>query len=53
MINGCVKLALIGRELLERTHAATRAYDGNQIAGLHLLVHKLFQRTPHKVGALK
>jgi hypothetical protein len=53
MIEGCVKLAFIGGELLERTNTTTRAYDGNQIARLHLLVYKLSQGAPHKVSALK
>jgi hypothetical protein len=53
MIDGCVKLATIGGELLERADTATGAYDGNEIASLHLLVHKLSQRAPHKVSALK
>jgi hypothetical protein len=53
VIDGCVKPAFIGCELLQRPNTATRAYYRNKIDRLHLLVNKLFQRASHIMSALK
>lgn len=48
-----VKLPLVGAELLHRAHARAGAYDGDHVAGLHLLVDELLERNPHLRSALK
>jgi hypothetical protein len=48
-----VKLPFVRSELLQSADAAAGANDGDQIAGLHLLVNKLFQGSTDLVSALK
>src|SRR5207237_5805782 len=53
VLNGSMQQALVGRELLQRADACARANDGDQIARLHLFIHKFVQRLADKIHALE
>lgn len=53
VVNSSVQEALIGTELLRRTHTSACANNGHEISLLHLLVHELLQGVAHTGGVFE
>ena len=52
-VDGRVKLAPVGGELLQRSHSRAGADDPDEVSRLHLLVDEFLQRVLHVRGALE